>query len=102
MRFDQIQEILSNARVGIAGAGGLGSNCAHALVRSGLGSLVIADFDTVELSNLNRQFYFHDQLGKIKVDVFYTIKNLCHFLPSAPVATSGSFNTSGLPSLVSL
>jgi len=54
--------------VGIAGCGGLGSNVAQMLVRSGFEDLVIADFDVVELSNLNRQFYFIDQIGRNKVD----------------------------------
>jgi sulfur carrier protein ThiS adenylyltransferase len=55
--------------VGIAGAGGLGSNCAVALVRAGFSNLVIADFDIVEPSNLNRQAYFSDQIGRPKVEV---------------------------------
>jgi len=53
--------------VGIAGCGGLGSNCAVALARVGVGKLIIADFDTVEISNLNRQYFFADQVGKPKV-----------------------------------
>ncbi|PID39260.1 MAG: thiamine biosynthesis protein ThiF [Proteobacteria bacterium] len=57
---------LAAVRVGIAGAGGLGSNVAGHLVRSGIRRLVIADFDHVEASNLNRQFYFADQVGMRK------------------------------------
>jgi sulfur carrier protein ThiS adenylyltransferase len=53
--------------VGIAGAGGLGSNCAMCLVRSGFEKLVIADFDVVESSNLNRQAYVPENIGKPKV-----------------------------------
>jgi len=68
MKFDKIKEILASKTIGIAGAGGLGSNCAAALVRCGLGSMVIADFDMVEEGNLNRQFYFLDQLGLPKVE----------------------------------
>lgn len=60
--------ILESACVGIAGAGGLGSNCAAHLVRAGVRHLVIADFDSVAESNLNRQFFFRDQLGRKKVD----------------------------------
>ena len=52
----------------IAGAGGLGSNCAALLARVGIGRLVIADFDVVSLSNLNRQFFFRDQVGMKKVE----------------------------------
>ena len=64
---DVERRILEGARVGIAGAGGLGSNCAAHLVRSGLRRLVIADFDVVSESNLNRQFFFRDQIGEKKV-----------------------------------
>ncbi len=56
------------ARVGIAGLGGLGSQVAVALARTGFGSLVLADFDVVEPSNLNRQQYFIDQIGMPKVE----------------------------------
>ncbi len=58
---------LKAATVGIAGVGGLGSAVAMALARVGVGNLVIADFDVVEPSNLNRQQYFIDQIGLPKV-----------------------------------
>ena len=54
--------------VGIAGAGGLGSAIAIALARIGVGRLIIADFDVIEPSNLNRQQFFVDQLGMLKVE----------------------------------
>lgn len=63
MKFPEIKTHLAKFRVGIAGAGGLGSNCAVALARSGIGTLVISDFDLIEEANLNRQFYFADQIG---------------------------------------
>lgn len=59
-------EILKNKTVAIAGCGGLGSNIAIALVRSGVGNLIIADFDKVEASNLNRQQYLFEDIGKPK------------------------------------
>ena len=59
---------LEQAMVGIAGAGGLGSNVAAHLVRAGVRRLVIADFDVVSPSNLNRQFFFRDQVGRRKVE----------------------------------
>jgi len=55
-------------KIGIAGAGGLGSNCAQFLVRSGFKKFRIVDFDIVESSNLNRQFYFASQVGFKKVE----------------------------------
>ncbi len=66
--FEVIKRRLKNKKVGIAGSGGLGSNCAVALARVGVGHLVITDFDKVEESNLNRQYYFYDQIGMQKVD----------------------------------
>ena len=63
---DQIQR-LGSVCVGIAGAGGLGSNAAAHLVRSGICRLRVADFDRVAPSNLNRQFFFIDQVGMKKV-----------------------------------
>ncbi len=66
MRFSEIQAHLSRFRVGIAGAGGLGSNCAVALAKCGVGTIVISDFDVIEESNLNRQYYFTDQIGMLK------------------------------------
>jgi len=60
-------EKLKGTCVGIAGCGGLGSNCAMALARAGIGSLVIVDFDVVSRENLNRQYYFLDQVGQKKV-----------------------------------
>lgn len=62
------RERLARARIGIAGAGGLGSNIAMMLARSGVGHLVIADFDTVDESNLNRQHYAREHVGASKVD----------------------------------
>ncbi|TDT71977.1 sulfur carrier protein ThiS adenylyltransferase [Hypnocyclicus thermotrophus] len=55
-------------KIGIAGAGGLGSNVAMNLVRTGVLNLKIIDFDRIEESNLNRQFYFYDQIGITKVE----------------------------------
>jgi sulfur carrier protein ThiS adenylyltransferase len=66
MNFSVIRSHLGKFRVGIAGAGGLGSNCAIALARSGVGTLVLSDFDIIEASNLNRQYYFTDQVGQLK------------------------------------
>lgn len=63
-----IYEKMKRAHIGIAGLGGLGSNIAAALVRSGVGKLTIADFDTVELSNINRQLYTPQHIGMKKTE----------------------------------
>ncbi|MFZ2340135.1 MAG: sulfur carrier protein ThiS adenylyltransferase ThiF [Bacteroidales bacterium] len=68
MNLSDIEGHLKKFRVGIAGAGGLGSNCAALLARSGVGTLVIADYDRVEKSNLSRQFYFTGQEGMMKTE----------------------------------
>jgi sulfur carrier protein ThiS adenylyltransferase len=68
MKLSEIENHLKKFRVGIAGAGGLGSNCAVALARTGIGTLVIADFDKVEPSNLTRQYYFLNQIGMMKAE----------------------------------
>ena len=62
-----VTEILKKSCVGIAGAGGLGSVVAENLARAGVGRLIIADYDIVEHSNLNRQRYSLAQLGRPKV-----------------------------------
>ncbi len=74
---------LESVRVGIAGAGGLGSNCAMHLVRSGVKHITIADFDVVNESNLNRQFFFRDQIGQKKVEAIKA--NLLRIEPDADI-----------------
>ncbi|MDD2308654.1 MAG: sulfur carrier protein ThiS adenylyltransferase ThiF [Desulfuromonadaceae bacterium] len=73
---------LKRASVGIAGVGGLGSAVAVALARVGVGRLIIADFDVVEPSNLNRQQYFIDQIGSYKVEAL-----ACNLLRINPYVT---------------
>ncbi|MBT3380443.1 MAG: sulfur carrier protein ThiS adenylyltransferase ThiF [Lentisphaerae bacterium] len=63
-----VHQAVKAATVGIAGLGGLGSTIAVALVRTGIGKLVLADFDVIEPTNLNRQQYNIDQLGLYKAD----------------------------------
>lgn len=62
------EEKIKSAVVAIAVLGGLGSNVAVSLARIGIGKLVLVDFDRVEKSNLNRQYYFLNQIGKYKTD----------------------------------
>lgn len=75
---------LASVRVAVAGAGGLGSNAAQMLVRTGFTRFVIADFDTVGASNLNRQFFFPDQIGRYKTDALK--ENLLRINPDAQIA----------------
>jgi sulfur carrier protein ThiS adenylyltransferase len=72
-------ESLKLANIGIAGCGGLGSNCAMLLVRAGVEKLTLVDFDIIVESNLNRQFFFADQIGENKVDAL--AKNLLRINP---------------------
>ena len=76
---------LESVRIGIAGAGGLGSNCAMHLVRSGVKHITIADFDVVNESNLNRQFFFRDQIGQKKVEALK--ENLLRIEPDVDIRT---------------
>jgi len=63
------QQKLLNARILILGAGGLGSPAAMYLASSGIGHIVICDFDLVDISNLQRQIlYSESDLGKNKAD----------------------------------
>jgi sulfur carrier protein ThiS adenylyltransferase len=76
---------LAGAHVTIAGVGGLGSNIAIALTRIGVGHLTLIDFDTVELSNLNRQQFKLSQLDMPKVTALK--QNLQEFNPFVAIDT---------------
>lgn len=76
---------LAAAHVTIAGAGGLGSNIAIALTRIGVGHLTLIDFDSVELSNLNRQQFKLSQVGMPKVVALK--QNLQEFNPFIEIKT---------------
>jgi len=65
---ERVRAYLNNCTVGIAGCGGLGSTCAVSLARAGVGKLIIADFDIVTKENLERQYYFLEQVGMLKVN----------------------------------
>ncbi|MDO4848250.1 MAG: tRNA threonylcarbamoyladenosine dehydratase [Coriobacteriia bacterium] len=61
---------LDEATVMIIGLGGVGSNCAEALARGGIGHFVLLDRDVVAPSNVNRQaIAFTSTVGKVKADV---------------------------------
>ena len=60
----KVHQKVSAGRVAICGLGGLGSNAAVYLARTGVGHLHLIDFDTVDASNLNRQSYMVRDLGQ--------------------------------------
>ena len=67
---DEGLEKLAHARVMVLGLGGVGSSCAEALARGGIGSLVLVDRDVVTPSNINRQaLAFQSTLGRPKAEV---------------------------------
>lgn len=82
---DTLRARLGEARVGIAGLGGLGSNVAWMLVRSGVRRLVLVDFDAIDETNLDRQFYFADQVGRMKADAL--AENLRRISPDLELET---------------
>lgn len=64
----EVRERLREGTVAVAGLGGLGSNIALMLARTGISKLFLADFDRVDPSNLNRQAYTISQIGMKKTE----------------------------------
>lgn len=62
------QEKISQAKVAVLGLGGLGSHICMALARLGVGNILIADFDTVDITNIFRQNYVLSDIGSYKTD----------------------------------
>ena len=80
----KVLSVLQESVIGIAGAGGLGSNVALSLARAGVGRLIIADFDKIEPSNLNRQQYSVRQIGLRKATALRAnLKNINPFCKCA-------------------
>ena len=65
---ENLSKKLENTTVAVCGLGGLGSNIAVSLVRAGIGKLILADFDRVDITNLNRQQYTVDDIGRYKTE----------------------------------
>ncbi len=65
---EDVQKKFSAATVAICGLGGLGSNVAISLARAGIGTLILIDFDRVDITNLHRQQYKANQIGMNKTD----------------------------------
>jgi tRNA A37 threonylcarbamoyladenosine dehydratase len=67
---DKINE-LKNKTVLIVGVGGVGGYVTESMVRAGIGHLILVDFDTVDITNINRQLVaLHSNIGKKKVDAY--------------------------------
>ena len=80
-----LQRKFSSACVAVCGLGGLGSNLAVSLARSGVGTLLLIDFDKVDMSNLHRQQYAVSQLGMCKTDAMK--QTLAEIAPYCNVVT---------------
>ncbi|MBR3267813.1 MAG: sulfur carrier protein ThiS adenylyltransferase ThiF [Oscillospiraceae bacterium] len=75
-----LQQKFSEGSVAVCGLGGLGSNIAVSLARAGVGHLLLIDFDRVDISNLNRQQYFPDQLGTYKTEALsHTLRRIAPY-----------------------
>lgn len=79
------QKLFASATVAICGLGGLGSNIAVALARVGIGKLILADFDRVDITNLHRQQYDVAQIGMLKTEAL--ADNLRRINPYVKVQT---------------
>lgn len=81
----QLQARFSSATVAICGLGGLGSNIAIALARAGIGKLILIDFDRVDITNLHRQQYKANQIGRYKAEAL--AENLHEIAPYVELET---------------
>lgn len=80
---EELQKAFSAATVAVCGLGGLGSNIAIALARAGIGKLILIDFDRVDITNLNRQQYKANQVGRYKTEAL--AENLLEIAPYTEV-----------------
>src|SRR5690554_6248850 len=78
MKFERLEYLfgkeglnkLKNATVAVIGIGGVGGTAANCLVRSGIGNLIICDYDYIEETNINRQIIANNNnIGSMKTDV---------------------------------
>jgi len=81
----ELHERFSSATVAICGLGGLGSNIAIALARAGIGKLLLIDFDRVDITNLHRQQYKSNQIGRYKTEAL--AENLSEIAPYTEIET---------------
>ena len=82
---EELQKRFSSATVAVCGLGGLGSNIAVSLARAGIGRLLLIDFDRVDITNLHRQQYKVNQIGKYKTEALF--ENLKEIAPYIEIET---------------
>ena len=82
---EELPKRFSSATVAVCGLGGLGSNIATALARSGIGKLLLIDFDCVDVTNLHRQQYKASQIGRYKAEAL--AENLLEIAPYTNIQT---------------
>ena len=82
---EELHKRFSSATVAVSGLGGLGSNIATALARSGIGKLLLIDFDCVDVTNLHRQQYKASQIGRYKAEAL--AENLLEIAPYTEIHT---------------
>lgn len=77
----EVQHKLKESKVLLLGAGGTGGNCGISLARIGVGEITIVDYDKIEISNLNRQVYTYQDVGKDKAQTLVNhINNVNPFI----------------------
>lgn len=83
-------DILRNSRVVVCGVGGVGSYAAEALGRAGVGSITLVDFDTICVTNINRQIHAMDStVGRLKTEVM--AERLRQINPDAEIVAASEF-----------
>ncbi|HEU4965350.1 MAG TPA: ThiF family adenylyltransferase [Bacilli bacterium] len=83
----ELQEKINNAKISLLGVGGLGSQILYHLAALGFHQIKILDFDTLDLSNFNRQLlYSEEDLGRLKVDM--AKKRIAQFNPNVNLETT--------------
>jgi len=82
---EELQNAFFSATVAVCGLGGLGSNIAISLARTGIGKLILIDFDRVDITNLHRQQYKAEQIGLSKTEAL--AENLREIAPYTGIET---------------
>lgn len=81
-------ENIINSKVAVIGCGGVGGFVIEALARCGVGTLAIVDYDTIDITNINRQIIaLEDTVGNYKVDEFE--KEFIKLIPIAKLLSLG-------------